>query len=105
MKRKKDDISRREFLKNTAALSALPIIASCSNDHSLPSTVEMGGGPATVSSRFALKALEYHLQRRPGRSKRGRAGKGSRGNREGVRHVLQLLAGMCSWLRAALQRL
>ncbi|MHA2406890.1 MAG: carboxymuconolactone decarboxylase family protein [Candidatus Ranarchaeia archaeon] len=22
--------------------------------------IEMGGGPATVSSRFALKALEYH---------------------------------------------
>lgn len=25
--------------------------------------IEMGGGPATVSSRFALKALEYHKQR------------------------------------------
>jgi len=25
--------------------------------------IEMGGGPATVSSRFALKALEYHSQR------------------------------------------
>ena len=23
-------------------------------------SIEMGGGPATVSSRFALKALEYH---------------------------------------------
>ncbi len=23
--------------------------------------IEMGGGPATVSARFALKALEYHL--------------------------------------------
>jgi AhpD family alkylhydroperoxidase len=22
--------------------------------------IEMGGGPATVSGRFALKALEYH---------------------------------------------
>ena len=25
--------------------------------------IEMGGGPATVSSRFALRALEYHTQR------------------------------------------
>ena len=25
--------------------------------------IEMGGGPATVSSRFALKALEYHAKR------------------------------------------
>jgi AhpD family alkylhydroperoxidase len=25
--------------------------------------IEMGGGPATVSSRFALKALEYHKQK------------------------------------------
>jgi len=24
--------------------------------------IEMGGGPATVSSRFALKVLEYHRQ-------------------------------------------
>ena len=24
--------------------------------------IEMGGGPATVSARFALKALEYHRQ-------------------------------------------
>jgi alkylhydroperoxidase/carboxymuconolactone decarboxylase family protein YurZ len=24
--------------------------------------IEMGGGPATVSSRFALKALEYYLK-------------------------------------------
>ena len=23
--------------------------------------IEMGGGPATVAARFALKALEYHL--------------------------------------------
>ncbi|MBI4832465.1 MAG: carboxymuconolactone decarboxylase family protein [Candidatus Lindowbacteria bacterium] len=27
--------------------------------------IEMGGGPATVSSRFALKALEYHTQEKP----------------------------------------
>jgi AhpD family alkylhydroperoxidase len=26
--------------------------------------IEMGGGPATVSSRFALKALEYHTGKR-----------------------------------------
>lgn len=26
--------------------------------------IEMGGGPATVSSRFALKALEYHSQKK-----------------------------------------
>lgn len=32
--------------------------------------IEMGGGPATVSSRFALKALEYHLS---GRESRGLA--------------------------------
>ena len=25
--------------------------------------IEMGGGPFTVSARFALKALEYHFQR------------------------------------------
>jgi AhpD family alkylhydroperoxidase len=25
--------------------------------------IEMGGGPATVSSRFALKALEYHKRK------------------------------------------
>ncbi|HUT80472.1 MAG TPA: carboxymuconolactone decarboxylase family protein [Candidatus Bathyarchaeia archaeon] len=24
--------------------------------------IEMGGGPATVASRFAVKVLEYHLQ-------------------------------------------
>lgn len=24
--------------------------------------IEMGGGPATVTARFALKALEYHLR-------------------------------------------
>ncbi len=28
--------------------------------------MEMGGGPATVSARFALKALEYHLSSRSG---------------------------------------
>jgi AhpD family alkylhydroperoxidase len=27
--------------------------------------IEMGGGPATVSSRFALKVLEYYSQPRP----------------------------------------
>lgn len=26
--------------------------------------IEMGGGPATVSARFALAALDYHLQER-----------------------------------------
>jgi AhpD family alkylhydroperoxidase len=26
--------------------------------------IEMGGGPATVSSRFALKALDYHTEKR-----------------------------------------
>jgi len=26
--------------------------------------IEMGGGPATVSSRFALKALEYHINKK-----------------------------------------
>jgi AhpD family alkylhydroperoxidase len=26
--------------------------------------IEMGGGPATVSSRFALKALEYYTQKK-----------------------------------------
>jgi AhpD family alkylhydroperoxidase len=36
--------------------------------------IEMGGGPATVSSRFAIKALEYHLQKRSGRSRRSQAG-------------------------------
>jgi AhpD family alkylhydroperoxidase len=25
--------------------------------------IEMGGGPSTVSARFALKALEYHIQK------------------------------------------
>lgn len=28
--------------------------------------IEMGGGPATVSARFALKALEYYLQKNRG---------------------------------------
>jgi AhpD family alkylhydroperoxidase len=27
--------------------------------------IEMGGGPATVSARFAVSALEYHLSRKP----------------------------------------
>jgi AhpD family alkylhydroperoxidase len=26
--------------------------------------IEMGGGPATVSARFALKALEYHFSKK-----------------------------------------
>ncbi|NHJ84104.1 MAG: carboxymuconolactone decarboxylase family protein [Asgard group archaeon] len=25
--------------------------------------IEMGGGPATVASRFAIKALEYHMNK------------------------------------------
>ena len=39
--------------------------------------IEMGGGPATVSSRFALKALEYHLRERPGPRKRRPAADGA----------------------------
>jgi AhpD family alkylhydroperoxidase len=38
--------------------------------------IEMGGGPATVSSRFALKALDYHQQARPGRVLQRRARRG-----------------------------
>lgn len=42
--------------------------------------IEMGGGPATVSSRFALKALEYHLSegepREPADRKSGRVDRG-----------------------------
>ncbi len=29
--------------------------------------IEMGGGPATASARFALKALEYYLQKDAGK--------------------------------------
>jgi AhpD family alkylhydroperoxidase len=28
--------------------------------------IEMGGGPATVSSRFALKVLDYYSEEKPG---------------------------------------
>ncbi len=38
--------------------------------------IEMGGGPATVSSRFALKALEYHHPSTVGSLGRGEQGSG-----------------------------
>lgn len=33
--------------------------------------IEMGGGPATVAARFALKALAYHTRPLPGTPERG----------------------------------
>lgn len=71
------DLSRREKELIAVGISVVINCESCMEWHihqallsgasaqqvmeAIETGIEMGGGPATVTARFALKALEYHL--------------------------------------------